>query len=79
MQNKIEKETRLNVFWKTLFSTVKNHRTYGHGQGVIEYAGAIVIAVVLVSLVLVVFPNPLTDFFFEIIETALNTFIGYLP
>ncbi len=58
---------------------IKNQRRCNPGQGVIEYAGALILASILVSLVLVIFPTPLTDFFFEIIETALTLFIGYLP
>ncbi|MBX2860024.1 MAG: hypothetical protein KTR14_02230 [Vampirovibrio sp.] len=38
------------------------------GQGVVEYGGALVIAAILVSTVLVLFPDPATNFMTPILE-----------
>ena len=53
-------------------------RKAAHGQAIIEYSGALVIATTLVALVLVIFPTPFTDFFFEIIDTAFTLFMDTL-
>ncbi len=56
-----------------------NQRRCNRGQGIVEYAGALVIAAVVVSLVLAIFPNPFTDFFFTLVENILDMLMGYLP
>lgn len=49
------------------------------GQGVIEYAGALVIAAVLVAAVLAVGPDGMTTLFTSIIESVQGYFTGQLP
>lgn len=49
------------------------------GQGVVEYAGAIVIAAVLVSLAVFVVPTEVAGLVNSIMNTAINFFMSYLP
>ncbi len=49
------------------------------GQGVIEYAGALVIAAVLVAAVLALGPNAMTGLFTQILDAVQSYFTGQLP
>lgn len=49
------------------------------GQGVIEYAGALVIAAVLVAAVLAVGPTGITNLFTNILNSVQTFFTGKLP
>jgi hypothetical protein len=49
------------------------------GQGVIEYAGALVISTVLVAAVLAVGPNQITTLFSSILGSVQSYFTGQLP
>ncbi len=49
------------------------------GQGVVEYAGALVIAAALVSLALFVVPDEIASLLNDINTTALEMFMDYLP
>jgi len=49
------------------------------GQGVIEYAGALVIAAVLVAAVLAIGPNAMTGLFTDILDSVTAYFTGALP
>jgi len=49
------------------------------GQGVIEYAGALVIAAVLVAAVLAVGPGQITTTFTSIMSQVNTFFTGQLP
>lgn len=49
------------------------------GQGVIEYAGALVIAAVLVAAVLAVGPTGISNLFTDILNSVQTYFTGQLP
>lgn len=49
------------------------------GQGVIEYAGALVIAAVLVAAVLAIGPTGITNLFTDILNSVQSYFTGQLP
>ena len=49
------------------------------GQGVVEYAGALIIATVIVSFALLAFPNAFTGAFFASITQILTFFSSHLP
>jgi len=49
------------------------------GQGVIEYAGALVIAAVLVAAVLAIGPTGITNLFTDILDSVQSYFTGQLP
>jgi len=49
------------------------------GQGVIEYAGALVIAAVLVAAVLTIGPTGISDLFTQILDSVQSFFTGQLP
>jgi hypothetical protein len=49
------------------------------GQGVIEYAGALVIAAVLVAAVLAIGPTGITNLFTDIMNSVQSYFTGQLP
>lgn len=49
------------------------------GQGVIEYAGALVIAAVLVAAVLAIGPTGITNLFTNILNSVQTFFTGKLP
>lgn len=49
------------------------------GQGVIEYAGALVIAAALVSLALFIVPDEVASLLNDINTAALELFMEYLP
>jgi hypothetical protein len=49
------------------------------GQGVIEYAGALVIGATMIAAVLALFPNAFTELFFANIESILNFIISNMP
>ncbi|HEY9685738.1 MAG TPA: hypothetical protein V6C52_02070 [Coleofasciculaceae cyanobacterium] len=49
------------------------------GQGVIEYAGALVIAAVLVAAVLAVGPSGISTLFNDILNAVQSYFTGQLP
>jgi Flp pilus assembly pilin Flp len=49
------------------------------GQGVIEYAGALVIAAVLVAAVLAIGPDGITTIFTEILTNVQGFLTGQLP
>ena len=49
------------------------------GQGVIEYAGALVIAAVLVSAVLAIGPDGIKTLFTDILSSVTTYFKGELP
>jgi hypothetical protein len=49
------------------------------GQGVIEYAGALVIAAVLVSATLAIGPTGITNLFTDIMNSVQSYFTGQLP
>jgi hypothetical protein len=49
------------------------------GQGVIEYAGALVIAAVLVAAVLAIGPDGITTLFTDILNSVQDYFTGQLP
>lgn len=56
-----------------------NQRRYNRGQGVVEYAGALVIAATLTALALVIVPNPLAEVFFQVMEQVMQVLRSYLP
>lgn len=49
------------------------------GQGVIEYAGALVIAAVLVAAVLAIGPTGISNLFNDIMNSVQSYFTGQLP
>ena len=49
------------------------------GQGVIEYAGALVIAAVLVAAVLAIGPTGISNLFNDIMTAVQSYFTGQLP
>ncbi|MBK8190826.1 MAG: pilus assembly protein [Vampirovibrionales bacterium] len=49
------------------------------GQGVIEYAGALVIAAVLVAAVLAIGPDGIGNLFNQIMDSVQSFFTGQLP
>lgn len=49
------------------------------GQGVIEYAGALVIAAVLVAAVLAIGPDGIGALFQQIMDSVQSFFTGQLP
>ena len=49
------------------------------GQGVIEYAGALVIAAVLVAAVLAIGPTQISSLFTDILNSVQTYFTGQLP
>mgnify|MGYP001078269724 CR=1 FL=1 len=49
------------------------------GQGVIEYAGALVIAAVLVAAVLAIGPTGISNLFTDILNSVQSYFTGQLP
>jgi hypothetical protein len=49
------------------------------GQGVIEYAGALVIAAVLVAATLAIGPTGITNLFTDIMNSVQSYFTGQLP
>jgi Flp pilus assembly pilin Flp len=49
------------------------------GQGVIEYAGALVIAAVLVAATLAIGPTGITNLFTDIMDSVQSYFTGQLP
>lgn len=49
------------------------------GQGVVEYAGAIVVATVLIAGVLTIVPTQLTTLYTTIMDSVQNYFTGQLP
>jgi Flp pilus assembly pilin Flp len=49
------------------------------GQGVIEYAGALVIAAVLVAAVLAIGPTGISNLFNDILNAVQSYFTGQLP
>lgn len=54
-------------------------RKASKGQGVIEYAGALVIAAVLVAAVLAIGPTGIRDLFTNILNSVQSYFEGQLP
>ena len=53
--------------------------TKSKGQGVIEYAGALVIAAVLVAAVLAIGPTGISNLFTDILNSVQTYFTGQLP
>jgi hypothetical protein len=53
--------------------------TKSKGQGVIEYAGALVIAAVLVAAVLAIGPTGISNLFTDILNSVQSYFTGQLP
>jgi Flp pilus assembly pilin Flp len=49
------------------------------GQGVIEYAGALVIAAVLVAATLAIGPTGISNLFTDIMNSVQSYFTGQLP
>ena len=49
------------------------------GQGVIEYAGALVIAAVLVAAVLAIGPSGIETLFTDLLESVQSYFTGQMP
>lgn len=58
---------------------LKSNSPKSKGQGVIEYAGALVIAAVLVAAVLAVGPAGITNIFNTIMTSVQTFFTGRLP
>ncbi len=60
------------------FLNIKNMKK-NKGQGVIEYAGALVIAAVLVAAVLAIGPGAIGTLFQTIMDSVTTFFTGQLP
>ncbi|MEM0952448.1 MAG: hypothetical protein AAGI66_09960 [Cyanobacteria bacterium P01_H01_bin.74] len=60
-------------------SKLRNKQTAKKGQGVIEYAGALVIAAVLVAAVLAIGPDGISTLFTNILTSVQTYFTGQLP
>jgi Flp pilus assembly pilin Flp len=57
----------------------KATRKAQQGQGVIEYAGALVIAAVLVAAVINIGPDAISGLFTDILNSVKTSFQGKLP
>jgi hypothetical protein len=62
--------------WRMLLTGLRSTRA--KGQGVIEYAGALVIAAVLVAAVLAVGPEGISTLFGDILSSVQSYFTGQL-
>lgn len=73
----------LGKYWRTGTNAKASSKAgFGEcnaGQGVVEYAGALVIATFLVSTVLAIFPYPFGEVFYGILTDTISYFATYLP
>jgi hypothetical protein len=56
-----------------------NHTAISKGQGVIEYAAALVVATTLVSMVLTILPGDFMNYFNTLLETFSAMVVQFLP
>ena len=56
-----------------------NFRFRSQGQGVVEYCGALIVAVVMVAIVLGGGVDGMVDVFSTIVSSAHDTLLGFLP
>jgi hypothetical protein len=62
-----------------MFSNARQNRKLAWGQGVVEYAGALIIAVILITTSMVVIPPNFAEMMNTICTTVASFLISQLP